>query len=143
MVIEQIKKDILLVTSVWTGAVPFFYEGEESSKGMPAFNNVFYRLLNDDRVGTIHILVWQPDRTVNIPSKYTGKVKTYTIGGKSMTLFQKMRLIYQTVALGVRIVKDNLEIRQLVGFGSRGGITALISRRPSMPVFRRLCGTFL
>jgi hypothetical protein len=47
---ELTKFDVLLVTNVWTGAAPFFYEGQENSKGMPAFNNVFYRLLKDQRV---------------------------------------------------------------------------------------------
>ncbi|MBL1410342.1 glycosyltransferase family 4 protein [Sphingobacterium faecale] len=140
---EQIRKDVLLVTNVWTGAAPFFYEGQEKSKGMPAFNNVFYKILDDDRIGTIHVIVWQPEYVISIPPKYNKKIQIYTVGERSTNLFQKFKLIYTAVSLGVRIVQNNSNIQQLVGFGSLGGVTALISRKTSVPEFRRLYGTFL
>jgi glycosyltransferase involved in cell wall biosynthesis len=140
---ELTKFDVLLVTNVWTGAAPFFYEGQENSKGMPAFNNVFYRLLKDQRVDKVYILIWKPERKIHIPATYANKVKIYTVDQPTNSLLSKLSLMRKSVTLGVKIVRSNPTIKQLIGFGSLGGVTALVSRKTGVPDFRRLYGTFL
>lgn len=135
--------EILLLTNVWTGATSFFYEGNVRSKGMPAFNNVFLRLLDDPRVSLIHIIIWQPDQKINLPKEYSDKIKYYILPKRTGGFVNGMKLIYETTLLGKKIVKQNPNISRIIGFGSLGGITSLIGKWVKIPDFRRIYGTFL
>lgn len=135
--------EILLLTNVWTGASSFFYEGSITSKGMPAFNNVFLRLLRDSRVSKIHIIIWQPDHKINIPEEYKDKIKYYIVPKVAGGIINAIKLIYTTTILGKKIIKENPVISRIIGFGSLGGITSLIGRLVNIPDFRRIYGTFL
>lgn len=135
--------EILLLTNVWTGASSFFYEGSVRSKGMPAFNNVFLRLLKDSRISTVHIIIWQPDQKINLPQEYKNKIRYYILPKRGGGFINGIKLIYETTLLGKKIVKDNPEISRIIGFGSLGGITSLIGRMVKIPDFRRIYGTFL
>jgi glycosyltransferase involved in cell wall biosynthesis len=135
--------EILLVTNVWTGATPFFYDGILDSRGMPAFNNVFLRLLLDARVSVVHIIIWQPDKNIKLPKEYRDKIKFYIISKRPNGLINSLKLFYKTTLLGVRIIKKNPKIERIVGFGALGGITSIIGRLVRIPDFRRIYGTFL
>lgn len=135
--------EILLLTNVWTGATPFFYDGISDSKGMPAFNNVFLRLLVDPRVSIVHVIIWQPDKNIKLPKEYIDKIKFYVIPKRSNGLINNLKLVYETTLLGIRIVNNNPKIEKLVGFGALGGITSIIGKLVKIPDFRRIYGTFL
>lgn len=135
--------EILLLTNVWTGARPFFYDGIAESKGMPAFNNVFMRLLKDSRVSVFHIVIWQPDQKINIPAEYRKVIKFYVVPKNKAGIFRNLKIIFDTIKLGVNIIKQNPDISRIIGFGSLGGITAIIGKWVRIPDFRRLYGTFL
>lgn len=92
--------EILLLTNVWTGTTSFFYEGNVRSKGMPAFNNVFLRLLDDPRVSLVHIIIWQPDQKINLPKEYSDKIKYYILPKRAGGFVNGMKLIYETTLLG-------------------------------------------
>jgi glycosyltransferase involved in cell wall biosynthesis len=135
--------EILMLTNVWTGARPFFYEGVAESKGMPAFNNVFLRLLKDSRVSHFHIIIWQPEQRIEIPTEYIDKITFYIIPKNQSGFLNNFKLIFNAIQLGKRIVKQNTKICKIIGFGSLGGITSIISKLVKIPDFRRLYGTFL
>ncbi len=136
--------NILLITNVWTGAQPFFFEGKEESKGMPAFNNVFYRLINDKRVSKIHIIVWLENKTdkIQIPVKYQDKITTYPFCVGDFSLLKKFLLILKIIKKGIQVVK-NQKIKEIIGFGSLASISAIIGRFTKIPDFRRVYGSFL
>jgi glycosyltransferase involved in cell wall biosynthesis len=135
--------EILLLTNVWTGATPFFYDGISESKGMPAFNNVFLRLLVDPRISVIHIIIWQPDHNINLPKEFLEKIKFYIIPKRKDGLINSLKLVFEAILLGVKIINKNPNIVRLVGFGALGGITSIIGKLVKIPDFRRIYGTFL
>lgn len=104
---EPIKKqNILGITGVWTGAYAFFYEGVEISKGMPAFNNVFLRLLNDKRVDKLHLILFvdKSDVSLNIPEKYTDKIVIYPFNFNSRKKIFSLFLFLKVIIKGISIV---------------------------------------
>jgi glycosyltransferase involved in cell wall biosynthesis len=135
--------EILLLTNVWTGATPFFYDGVSDSKGMPAFNNVFLRLLVDPRISIIHIIIWQPDQNINLPKEFLDKIKLYIIPKRKDGLIHSLKLVYEVTLLGVKIIRKNPKIVRIVGFGALGGITSILGKLARIPDFRRIYGTFL
>ncbi|MFH6937382.1 glycosyltransferase family 4 protein [Flavobacterium sp. FlaQc-30] len=142
---EPIKKqNILGITGVWTGAYAFFYEGVEISKGMPAFNNVFLRLLNDKRVDKLHLILFvdKSDVSLNIPEKYTDKIVIYPFNFNSRKKIFSLFLFLKVIIKGISIVNKE-KINQIVGFGSLAGLTAIIGKLTSIPDYRRLYGSFL
>jgi glycosyltransferase involved in cell wall biosynthesis len=142
---ELIKKhNVLAITGVWTGAYSFFYEGKEISKGMPAFNNVFLRLLNDPRVNKLHLILLENENNValNIPEKYRDKIIVYSFNFDSGNKLSSLMLFFKVIKKGVSIVKAE-KISQIIGFGSLAGLTAIIGKLTSVPDCRRLYGSFL
>ena len=137
------SQEVLILTNVWTGATPFFYEGRKESKGMPAFNNVFFRLIDDSRISKLHIIIWQPEREIKIPSEYSDKIFCYIVPKRKTSLFNNLKLVFMTSILGKRIINKHKNIRNIIGFGSLGGITSIIGKLTNIPDFRRVYGTFL
>jgi len=136
--------NILIITNVWTGAKSFFYEGKEISTGMPAFNNVFLRILVDDRVDRIHIFLWLTDKSdiIKIPEKYKHKVIPHPFYLRKKGVISFFILILTMIRTGVSIVKND-KVKRLIGFGSLAAITAIIGKLTFIPDFRRIFGTFL
>jgi glycosyltransferase involved in cell wall biosynthesis len=142
---EPIKKqNILGITGIWTGAYTFFYEGMEISKGMPAFNNVFLRLLNDKRVDKLHLILFvdKSDVSLKIPEKYSDKIILYPFNFNSSKKIFSLFLFLKVILKGISIVYKE-KISQIVGFGSLAGLTAIIGKLTSIPDYRRLYGSFL
>jgi glycosyltransferase involved in cell wall biosynthesis len=138
------KHNILGVSSLWTGAYPFFFEGNEISKGMPAFNNVFLRLLEDERVDRFHLFLIdkKPNKPLNIPDKYKNKLVIYLFDYNSSNRFLSIFLFLKIIVRGVSIVKSK-KVTKILGFGSLAGLSAIIGKITSIPDFRRLYGSFL
>lgn len=136
--------NILLITNVWTGSQPFFFDAKEESKGMPAFNNVFYKLINNEKVNKIHILVWLEKKSDNIilPEKYKNKIITYPFCIEELNLLQKFFLILKMIYKGIQVCKKN-NIKQIIGFGPLATISAFIGKFTKIPDFRRVYGSFL
>ncbi|MFJ1322712.1 glycosyltransferase [Capnocytophaga canis] len=139
---KQAKMNILILTGVPTGTRSFFYEAKKESRGMPAFNNVFYRLLEDERVDKILIMLWQPTEEINIPKEYQNKIVVYSIKDGVNGLFDKIASVARAVRIGRKLVKK-YDVQKIIGFGGLGGITAIIGKKVKIPDFRRLYGTFL
>lgn len=135
--------EILILTNIWTGAAPFFYDGKVISTGMPAFYNVFINLLEDKRISRIHILIWQPNEEIRLPEKYVEKIKYYIIPKCKSSFTNNLKIIYKSIVIGRKIVRKNDKIKNIIGFGSLGGITSIIGRLVKIPDFRRIYGTFL
>ncbi len=47
---------IVYITPLWSGLRPFFVDGSEMTSGMPAFYEVFTRLLNRSDVENIYVI---------------------------------------------------------------------------------------
>lgn len=138
------KQNILGVSSLWTGAYPFFFEGNEISKGMPAFNNVFLRLLDDERVDKFYLFLIdkKPNKPLNIPHKYKNKIVIHLFDYNSSNRFFSIFLFLKIIIKGTSIVKSK-KVTQILGFGSLAGLSAIIGKITSIPDFRRLYGSFL
>ncbi|MNK10376.1 D-inositol-3-phosphate glycosyltransferase [compost metagenome] len=134
--------EILILTSIWTGARPFFYEGKVVSKGMPAFNNVFLRLLEDKRVTKIHFMVWDPSGELKKPEIYKDKLVYYPITFK-WSFLSGFQMAVKSLFKGISIVRKNKSIKRIIGYGGLAGITAIIGQIFRIPDFRRIYGTFL
>ena len=134
--------NVLAIGCVWTGMKSFFYEGEERSNGMPAFYNVFIRLLNDPRIDTIYLLLLTTKQQVKIPAKYKDKLVVYPYPydhtNKIHALFVFLKILFR----GLVIVKSK-GIQRLIGFGPEAGLTAILGKLTGIPDFRRLYGSFL
>lgn len=135
------KKAILALTSVWTGAMPFFYEGKDISTGMPAFYNVFTRLIKDERIDKVHLILLTKQAVV-IPPQYKDKLVVYAYPFNPNSKLQSALLFAKIIAKGIAIVKKE-GIKQIVGFGSESGLTAIIGKLTGVPDFRRVFGSFL
>lgn len=140
---ELTKTDVLILTNVWTGAAPFFYDAKKESRGMPAFNNVFQRLIDDERISKLHIIIWQPDRPIKIPIEYSEKISYYIISKRTRNILNDFRLVFETIIKGYKIVKENQNIKRIIGFGALAGITSIIGKLTNIPDFRRVYGSFL
>jgi glycosyltransferase involved in cell wall biosynthesis len=145
MVEERIKKyDLLAITNVWTGAIPFFYDNKKEFKGMPAFSNVFISLLDDDRVNKIHLILFENPNApqINIPDIYNSKLKiynyTFSVKNKTSNIFLLFKVFYDAY----KLIKKN-KVKKLLGFGSLAGVTAILGNFLNIPDFRRLYGSFL
>lgn len=140
---DRIKLNILCISGVWTGAYPFFFEGSEKFKGMPAFSNVFLRLLNNPNVEKIHLLLFNKyDLAVNIPDKYKTKLIIHSFdfipNGRLSLLFMFIKIIIK----GIKVVRSE-KIDRILGFGTLAGLGAIIGKLTLIKDFRRLYGTFL
>ncbi|GJQ03943.1 hypothetical protein CAPN009_03580 [Capnocytophaga canimorsus] len=100
-------------------------------------------MLEDKRITKFHIIVWQPDKGITIPQQYQEKIKIYEVRRKNFSFCDKILLTIKTIQIGKRIVRQNPNIKQIIGFGGLGGITAIIGRKVKIPDFRRIYGTFL
>ena len=72
------KKNLFIISGLWSGARDFFLEGDSVFSGMPAFSNVFLRLLESDRVNKIYFFLLLPKEDVdkiNIATKYKNKIE--------------------------------------------------------------------
>lgn len=138
------KHNLLIVTSLWTGIKPFFYDAKVSSKGMPAFTNVFFELLNNPKVGKVYIFIVDDlnSKSFNIPPSYKDKIEihcfNYDQSDKIFALIKFIKIIY----LGIRLVKKQ-NISRILGFGSISGLSAIIGKFTGIPDFRRIYGSFL
>lgn len=135
--------NLLIITSVWTGAKPFFYEGKIESQGMPAFTNVFFRLLEDKRINKVHIVLWNlEDREIIIPEIYKDKVFVYPFALNGISKLASLFKIFQIIKKSTSLVKKN-NIKRIIGFGSLAGISGIVGKLTGVSDFRRLYGSFL
>ena len=144
---EKMKqKNILTLTGVWTGVRPFFYEAKEDIAGMPAFYNVFKRLLDDERVNQVHLLLFVEGKEymdkINIPQKYREKLILYPYFFDPRSFFHSLWLFVKIIFVSYGIIKKQ-NIKEVAGFGSMAGLSALIAKIAGIKDFRRLFGSFL
>jgi len=130
--------NLLLVSPLWTGVRSFFCFGDSSVSGMPAFYNVFIRLLHDDRIDQVHlILLIKGDDQVSVPRGYENKLYLYPV-----KLYEKLGVIitiFVSVWAGARIIFRH-PIDRYIGFGSVSFLTRVFRLFREAPDQRRLFG---
>ena len=137
---------ILYVFSLWTGMQNFFLKGEEKITGMPAFANVFFRLLENKNIEKLYLLLFlrykeiSNNHNINIPLKFKNKLEIVPIFyTNSYDLLFKIPI---SLLKGIMLVKKN-KIDLIYGHGSIGALAGILSLFSKKPNIRRIYGTFL
>lgn len=136
------KKNIILITPFWTGIKSFFLEGKDEFKGMPAFTNTFFGLVDNGNVEKIFVIFFgnSIETSFKINKKHKNRIEAY---GFSFT--NKLSAVKQIFSLYLKtrkLIKNNPN-SILYGHGSVGGLTGVISLITKTPNVRRIYGTFL
>ncbi|WP_299548816.1 glycosyltransferase [Seonamhaeicola sp.] len=136
------KKNVILITPFWTGIKSFFLEGEDKFKGMPAFTNTFFSLVNNGNIEKIFVIFLgnRIETNFKISEKYEEKIKVYGFSF-SNKLFAVKTILSLFVKV-IKIIKKN-KSSVLYGHGSVGGVAGIISLFTKTPNIRRVYGTFL
>ncbi len=142
----MVKKDLLLISGIPTGMLDFFLKGEETYSGMPAFKEVFLSILNDERVGKIHLNLFvdaSQKNKINIPQAYKTKVVIkeyfYDRSFPITSIISILRIIFGGIILGF-----SKKISGVMGFVSHGAFAAgIIGFITNCRNVRRIYGTFL
>lgn len=140
----KFKTSILCVSNLWTGVIPFFYQGRTVPEGMPAFYNVFISLLKHKDVEKIYFILVDslPHAEINLPHEFRDKIEirafSYSRRNKFLALFTFVKVIFYSIWLVY-----SKRISQIVGFGSIAGLSAIVGKLTLTPDVRRLYGTFL
>lgn len=138
------KTSILCVSSLWSGVVPFFYEGRAAPEGMPAFYNVLINLLEQKDVEKIHFILADslPHLEVDLPQEFRDKIVvhlfSYSRENKLLALLTFLNIVFFSCWLVY-----SKRISRIVGFGSISGLSAIVGKLTFIPDVRRLYGTFL
>lgn len=138
-------KEIICVTHVWTGMRAFFYEGIDNSSGMPAFYNVFKRLLLQKDVIKVHLILFTDTNFVDkitIPEVYREKVVIHAYSYQDKGFFYALWVFLKTTYKVLSICKKTTIIK-IVGMGGISGLAGIWSLISGIPNDRRIYGTFL
>ena len=138
--------NLALICPVPTGMKEFFFSGRMHFEGMPAFQEVFLRLLEDQRVGQILLFVplGEPgSKKLHLPERYTDRVVLHEVYYNRST---PIRSVMSLTKLALRIARlhQSGKIDRVAGFRPEGTWPAALAGKISgVPNFRRLYGTFL
>ncbi|MDO6809171.1 glycosyltransferase [Zobellia galactanivorans] len=136
------RKNVLLISSFWTGVKPFFLEGKEDFKGMPAFTNTFFLLLEEKKVEEIYIIFFgkRIDTKYKVPKKYEKKLKVYGYSYERslFALFPMLFLCLKSISI---ILAKKIKI--IYAHGPVSGLAGMVSKITGVPNVRRIYGTFL
>ncbi|MCF7912210.1 MAG: glycosyltransferase [Candidatus Cloacimonetes bacterium] len=133
---------ILLITNLWIGVKDFFFKGKEDISGMPAFYNVFIRLLNSDKVEKVFVITFinSKPQKLNIPVKYINKIEVYPFFFRSKIELLLKSILASILSLFLILSK---RINVISGHGAIGFIAGIVSIFSGIPNIRRLYGSFL
>jgi glycosyltransferase involved in cell wall biosynthesis len=138
---KEKKARILMISFCPTGMESFFFDAKQTVAGLPSFARVFYKLLNEERVEHINlILLTNEERPINIPQLYRNKLKVFPIR------YHRFRGLILKSILAIPLVifiglKNRVNICYICGDACPIiGIAGLILK---LPIIRRLYGTFL
>jgi len=131
---------IIYISSLWTGIKPFFTKGSPKNSGMPAFYEVFIRLLNNEKVDKIYIIFVSENSNFQIPEEYTHKIEVFHIPSSS-----GVRLLVNTInaLIIIRKIVRKTNISCIYGCGPIAGIAGIAGILFNVKCVRRLYGTFL
>jgi len=134
-------KKVLMISPLWTGMKDFFLKAKDGSSGMPAFYNIFSRMLRDRRIDSIYLILFSGQKFfVNIPQKYKYKLIIFPFFYRN-----KIELIFKimiSIVKSLYLIKRN-KINICYGHGDVGAIAGVISLFSKIPNIRRIYGTFL
>lgn len=136
------KKNIVVLSAFWSGIKPFFLEASNSLKGMPAFTNTFFTLLEHENINKVYVIFFghKIETTYNLPKKYEDKIKVFGYSYAS-----KLSALPKLVQLSTKLASLALEkdIDVIYSHGPIGGVGAIISNLFKIKNVRRIYGTFL
>lgn len=141
------KKNILLITKLWTGAEQFFLEGRDEFSGLPPFETLMRKLLILDEIDEIHILLFIPikksnkyKKTIHIPEKYIEKIKVYPVYYKNK--FESITKAFLQIPKIIKKTRTE-SIKFTYGIGRYGALSGLLTVFCGIPNARTIYGTFL
>ena len=136
------KKNIIVLSAFWSGIKPFFLEASNNLKGMPAFSNTFFTLLEHENVGKVYVIFFGKniETNYNVPPKYKDKIGVfgYSYSNKTFALFALMQLLFKVISLRL-----GNKIEVIYSHGPIGGVGAILSNFLMVKSVRRVYGTFL
>lgn len=131
---------VLAISFLWTAMIPFFKDGKETRSGMPAFFEMWIRLLTAKHIKNVYLILLvdkgQLDE-VKVPDKYKDKLKVYVIFRKK-GIFQLLYL-FEIYFVSRRVILKEKPDKYL-GFGSISFFTWFFNRIRKAPDQRRLYG---
>ena len=133
---------ILLITNMWIGINDFFFKGKEDISGMPAFYNVFIRLLYSNKVEKVFIITFvnSKHQKIFIPEKFKNKIEVYPFFFRSKIDLLTKSFLASILSLFLILSK---RINIISGHGAIGFIAGIVSIFSGIPNIRRIYGSFL
>lgn len=136
--------NILLVTSVWSGAKPVFFEGKNDSSGMPAFNKMLEKLSKDKNVKLEIILLCNKkeyELELNKAS-WLNNVQVIKFYWNRESVFNNIISCFKLFKITNTIIKSkNIDLVYL--HGTLGFPSYISARINQIDVGQRVYGTFL
>ncbi|MAM30004.1 MAG: hypothetical protein CMC13_13360 [Flavobacteriaceae bacterium] len=134
--------NLLYVTPLWSGLKKFFFEGDLTVTGMPAFFNVFESLLKDSNINRIYVIVfvYGVDKPIRVPEVYKEKLVVYPYFIKNR--LQLIKYSFSAIFFGKKIVKSK-HISVIYGHGTISALASIMGKLTNVKHYRRIYGTFL
>lgn len=139
--------NILLITKLWTGLVPFFTKKENRAYGMPAFFNTLNMLLSDDTIEKIYIILFvksskKQRKTLkkqipNVPTCYEHKLKIYQF---HYNRYREIILKFPLALFLALWIVTTKKIKLVYGHGTVGALAGLVSILTGVKNIRRMYG---
>lgn len=129
---------VIYVTPLWTGIEKFFLNGENNVSGMPAFFEVFKRMLNNKRIDKIYILLFSTNNKFKIPEEYDDKLVIINFNHNK---YLKPFVYISALVSIIKICKHN-KIEFVYGHGPVSFLAGLSSRFTNTKAYHRVYGTF-
>ena len=131
---------ILAISYLWTGVIPFFSEGKTHRTGMPAFFEVWIRILENPGVKRLDLILFYDPKKVEeweINDRFKEKLVIHRIAQKRG--YKHFFQMFSALRLAKSLIKKHKPDRYL-GFGTISFMTWLFNRIHKAPDQRRLYG---
>ena len=136
--------NILLVTSVWSGANPIFFRGADDSSGMPAFNKMLQKLATSKDINLVVLLLCN-EKEYNLElntASWLNGIKVIKFYWNRDSLFNNFLSFYHLFKTTNKILKQEksnfVYLHGVLGFPSY-----VSARLNKVDVGQRVYGTFL
>ncbi len=132
--------NVLLISPLWKGMEDFFLKGKSECHGMPAFYEVFIRLLRDDKINNIHLLLFGDFAETELiipPTEHSKKLIVHPI--KYNYKNKPFYSLLEGYKIGKQLIRND-NITKLMGFGYPAGLTYFLRTKKITTEQRRIFG---